>query len=117
MSAAAPSIHCWREIPITPHSFGPFAPPGICSDMCARFLAFGRMPPVTPITHEICSGSRSSPMSSSGSRFAMWPESKHSCSGLMPSAFISFRNVMIVSNEFSNTVWKTNSLRRFEYFA
>ena len=47
----------------------------------------------------------------------MCPESKHSCSGLMPSSFISLRKVMIVSNEFSNTVWKTNSLRRFEYFA
>ena len=85
--------------------------------MCARLRAFGRMPPVTPITHEICSGSRSRPMSSSGSRFAMCPESKHSCSGLMPSSFIALRKVMIVSNEFSNTVWNTNSLRRFEYFA
>ena len=47
----------------------------------------------------------------------MCPESKHSCSGLMPSSFIAFRKVMIVSNEFSNTVWNTNSLRRFEYFA
>jgi len=47
----------------------------------------------------------------------MWPESKHSCSGLMPSSFIAFRNVMIVSNEFSKTVWNTNCLRRLEYFA
>ena len=47
----------------------------------------------------------------------MCPESKHSCSGLMPSSFISLRKVMIVSNEFSKTVWKTKSLRRFEYLA
>ena len=47
----------------------------------------------------------------------MWPESKHSCSGLMPNSFIAVEKVMIVSNEFSNTVWKTNSLRRLEYFA
>ena len=117
VSAAATSIHCSREMPITPHSFGPSAPPGICSDMCARLRAVGRMPPVTPMTQEIWSGSASSPMSSSGSRLAMWPESKHSCSGLMPSSRIAFVSVMIVSKEFSKTVLKTKSLRRLEYFA
>ena len=85
--------------------------------MCCTFLALARMPPLTPITHETCSGSFSSPMSISGSRLAMWPESKHSCSGLMPSSFISLTKVMIVSNEFSKTAWKTKSLRRDEYLA
>ena len=56
-------------------------------------------------------------MSISGSRFATWPASKHSCSALMPSSFITVRNSMIVSNEFSKTALKTNSLRFFEYFA
>ncbi len=56
-------------------------------------------------------------MSISGSRLATWPESKHSCSGLMPSSFMAPRKAMIVSNEFSNTALKTNSLRRAEYFA
>ena len=75
------------------------------------------MPPVTPITQETCSGSFRIPMSISGSRFATWPASKHSCSALMPSSFITVRNSMIVSNEFSKTALKTNSLRFFEYFA
>ena len=57
--------------------------------MCARFLALGRIPPVTPITHDTWSGSDSSPMSISGSRLATCPESKHSCSGRMPSSFIA----------------------------
>ena len=47
----------------------------------------------------------------------MWPASKHSCSGLIPSSRIAVRNSMIVSNEFSNTALKTKSLRRVEYFA
>ena len=85
--------------------------------MWARFLAVGLMPPVTPITHDTWSGSDSSPMSISGSRFATWPESKHSCSGRMPSSFITVTNSMIVSNEFSNTVLNTKSLRFDEYFA
>ncbi len=76
-------------MPITPQLLGPSAPPGIWSAICARLLAVGRMPPVTPITHEIWSGSFSRPMSSSGSRLATWPASKHSCSGLMPSSFIA----------------------------
>ena len=75
------------------------------------------MPPVTPMTHEIWSGSRSRPMSSSGSRLATWPVSKHSCSARIPSSFIAVRNSMIVSNEFSKTALKTKSLRFFEYFA
>ena len=44
-------------------------------------------------------------------------ESKHSCSGLMPSSRIALVNRMIVSKLFSNTVWKTKSLRRLEYLA
>ena len=56
-------------------------------------------------------------MSSSGSRLATWPESKHSCSGLIPSSFISVRNSTIVSKLFSKTALKTKSLRRFEYLA
>ena len=56
-------------------------------------------------------------MSISGSRLATWPASKHSCSALMPSSFITVRNSMIVSNEFSKTALNTNSLRFFEYFA
>ena len=79
--------------------------------------ALGRMPPLTPITSDTCSGSASSSMSSSGSRLAMWPASKHSCSGLMPSSRIAFRNSMIVSKLFSNTALKTKSLRRREYLA
>ena len=75
------------------------------------------MPPVTPITSEICSGGVSRPMSSSGSRLATCPASKHSCSGWIPSSFISVMNSMIVSNEFSNTALKTKSLRRREYLA
>ena len=85
--------------------------------MCARFLALGRIPPVTPITQDTWSGSESSPMSISGSRFATCPESKHSCSGRMPNSFIAETNSMIVSNEFSNTVLNTKSLRFDEYFA
>ena len=77
----------------------------------------GRIPPVTPITQEICSGGLSSPMSSSGSRLARWPESKHSCSGLMPASRIAVQSSMIVSNEFSNTALNTKSPRRGEYFA
>ena len=56
-------------------------------------------------------------MSISGSRFATWPESKHSCSGRMSSSFIAVTNSMIVSNEFSKTVLKTKSFRFEEYFA
>ena len=59
----------------------------------------------------------STPMSSSGSRFARWPESKHSCSGRMPLSFIASSSAMIVSNEFSNTALNTKSLRRREYLA
>ena len=117
MSAAATSIHCWRLMPITPQLLRPSGPPGTCSAMWARLRALGRMPPVTPITHEICSGSRSRPMSSSGSRLATCPVSKHSCSARMPSSFISVRNAMMVSNEFSNTALNTKSLRLLEYFA
>ena len=80
-------------------------------------FAVGLMPPVTPITQDTWSGSDSSPMSISGSRFATCPESKHSCSGRMPSSFIASMNSMIMSNEFSNTALKTKSLRRREYFA
>ena len=85
--------------------------------MWARLRALGRIPPVTPMTQEICSGGSSSPMSSSGSRLATWPESKHSCSGLMPASRIAVQSSMIVSNEFSNTVLNTKSRRRREYFA
>ena len=56
-------------------------------------------------------------MSSSGSSEATWPESKHSCSGRMPRSTIASSSAPIVSNEFSNTASKTNSLRRAEYFA
>ena len=77
----------------------------------------GRMPPVTPMTMSIWSGSSSRPMSISGSRLATCPASKHSCSGRMPSSFIALRNSTIVSNEFSNTALKTKSLRDFEYLA
>ena len=57
-------------------------------------------------------------MSISGSRLATWPESKHSCSGLMPELASSpSQSSMIVSNEFSNTALNTKSLRRREYFA
>ena len=56
-------------------------------------------------------------MSSSGSRLATWPASKHSCSGWMPDAFIASISSMIVSKLFSNTALKTNSLRRREYLA
>ena len=101
-------------MPITPHWCGTS---GTCSAMCARLRAVGRIPPVTPITHETCSGGLSTPMSSSGSRFARCPESKHSCSGRMPRSFIASSSAMIVSNEFSNTALKTKSLRRREYFA
>ena len=85
--------------------------------MCERFFTVGRIPPVTPITQDTWSGSETRPMSSSGSRFATCPESKHSCSGRMPSSFIAVRNSIIVSNEFSNTVLKTKSFRFEEYFA
>jgi hypothetical protein len=85
--------------------------------MCARLRGVGRMPPVTPITQSICSGSDSRPMSISGSRLATWPESKHSCSGLIPISFMAVRNSTIVSKEFSKTALNTNSLRRAEYFA
>ena len=85
--------------------------------MTARLRGFGRMPPLTPITHEICSGSASRPMSISGSRFATCPASKHSCSGRMSSSFIASRNSMMVSNEFSKTALNTKSLRLAEYFA
>ena len=37
--------------------------------------------------------------------------------GRMPSSRIASSSAMIVSNEFSKTVVKTNSLRRREYFA
>ena len=47
----------------------------------------------------------------------MWPESKHSCSGLIPDSRIAVQSSMIVSNEFSNTALNTKSLRRREYFA
>ena len=85
--------------------------------MCARLRAVGRIPPVTPITQDTCSGGCSTPMSSSGSRLARWPESKHSCSGRIPSSFIAASSARIVSNEFSNTIENTKSLRRREYFA
>ena len=85
--------------------------------MKLTFRALGRMPPLTPITSETWSGSVSSSMSSSGSRLAMWPASKHSCSGLMPISRIAVRNSMIVSKLFSNTALKTKSLRRREYLA
>ena len=85
--------------------------------MCARFSGVGLIPPVTPITQDTWSGSDSSPMSISGSRFATCPESKHSCSGRMPNSFIAVTNSMIVSNEFSNTILNTKSLRLAEYFA
>ena len=85
--------------------------------MWARFFALGRIPPLTPMTQDTWSGGVRTPMSSSGSRLAMWPESKHSCSGLIPASFIALVRVMMVSKEFSNTAWKTKSLRRREYFA
>jgi hypothetical protein len=85
--------------------------------MCARLRAVGRIPPVTPITHETWSGGRSTPMCSSGSRFARWPESKHSCSGRIEHSFIASSSATIVSNEFSNTALNTKSRRRREYFA
>ena len=85
--------------------------------MWARLRAVGRIPPVTPITHEIWSGSSSIPMSSNGSRLATWPESKHSCSGLIPSSRITATSSTIVSKLFSKTALKTKSLRRREYFA
>jgi hypothetical protein len=113
-SAAATSVHCSREMPITPHWCGTG---GTCSAMWARLRAVGRIPPVTPITQETCSGGSSAPMSSSGSRLARWPESKHSCSGLTPASRIAPSSARIVSNEFSNTAWNTKSLRRREYFA
>ena len=56
-------------------------------------------------------------MSTSGASDPTWPTSKHSCSGLMPSSFIASSSAMISSNGLANTVWKTNSLRRDEYFA
>ena len=117
VSAAATSFHWSRLIAITPQLLRDCAPPGIWSDMWARFFAFGRMPPVTPITHEIWSGSSSIPMSISGSRFATCPESKHSCSGRMPSSRMADTSSMMVSNEFSNTALNTKSLRRREYLA
>src|SRR6476646_3567116 len=92
-------------------------PLGAAGDLVAHQGDVGRMPPVTPITSEICSGGSSRPMSTSGSRLATWPESKHSCSGLTPISFIAVRNSMIVSKLFSKTALKTKSLRRFEYFA
>ena len=47
----------------------------------------------------------------------MWPASKHSCSGRMPSSRMAVSSSMIVSKLFSNTVLNTKSLRRREYFA
>ena len=85
--------------------------------MCATLRAVGRIPPVTPITNETCSGGFKTPMSSSGSSDATCPESKHSCSGRIPAATIPSSSARIVSNEFSNTAAKTKSLRRAEYFA
>jgi hypothetical protein len=85
--------------------------------MCATLRAVGRMPPVTPITNETCSGGASAPMSSSGSSEATWPESKHSCSGRIPDSVIAVRSARIVSKEFSKTAANTKSFRRGEYFA
>ena len=85
--------------------------------MWARLRAVGRMPPVTPITAETCSGGCSAPMSSSGSRLATWPESKHSCSGRMPHSFIAPSSAWISSKLLSKTNENTNALRRREYFA
>ena len=85
--------------------------------MWATLRAVGRMPPVTPITNDTCSGGFSAPMSSSGSSDATCPESKHSCSGRMPCSTIASSSAPIVSNEFSNTALKTKSLRRAEYLA
>ena len=116
-SAAASSFHWSREMPIVCHWFGPSGPPGIWSDIRVTLRGVGRMPPVTPITSEICSGGSSSPMSISGSRLATWPASKHSCSGLIPSSRIAVRNSTIVSKLFSKTALKTKSLRRLEYLA
>src|SRR5688572_32546965 len=53
---------------------------------------------------------------SSGSRLARCPESKHSCSGLMPLSFMAASSAMIVSKEFSKTALNTKSRRRGEYF-
>ncbi len=47
----------------------------------------------------------------------MWPRSKHSCSALMPSSFISVSSSMISLNGFAKTVSKTNVRREREYFA
>ncbi len=62
-------------------------------------------------------GGSSTPMSISGYSDPTWPMSKHSCSGLMPSSFITDRNSMISSNGFAKTALNTKSFRRFEYFA
>ena len=56
-------------------------------------------------------------MSSSGSSDATCPESKHSCSGRIPTETIPSSSARIVSNEFSNTAANTKSRRRAEYLA
>jgi hypothetical protein len=114
---AASSFHWSRLTPITCQLFGPSGPPGICSDMKATFFGTGRMPPVTPMTSEIWRGGFSISMWRKGSRLATCPASKHSCSGWMPSSFISVMNCSIKSKLFSNTALKTKPLRRREYLA
>ena len=86
--------------------------------MWARLRAVGRMPPVTPITHETCSGGCEQPHVEQ--RVEVRDVAGVEALVLGPDAELVHRAraaSMIVSNEFSNTALKTNSLRRREYFA
>src|SRR5271165_181505 len=103
VKALETSIHCSREIPITPQ----WEPSGMLSTIAARLRAVGGMPPVTPITQSTCSGVFSTPMSISGARLPTWPMSKHSCSGLMSSSFIASSSSMISSKGLENTILNT----------
>ncbi len=87
------------------------------STIAARLRAVGGTPPSTPMTQETWSGSRSTPLCTSGSSEPTWPRSKHSCSGLIPSSFIASSRAMISSNGLAKTNENTNSRREREYFA
>ena len=86
-SAAPTSIHCVAPDPDDAPVGSPaghVARP--CGRGCGRSAGCRRS---RPSRTRRAAAARSRPMSSSGSRLATWPESKHSCSGLMPSSFIA----------------------------
>ena len=116
-SAAPISFHWSREMPITCHWFGPSAPPGIWSDMKPTLRGVGRMPPVTPITSETCSGVLQQPHVEQRVEVGDVAGVEALVLGLDPSSRIAVRNSMIVSKLFSKTALKTKSLRRVEYLA